>query len=56
MKPKQLKAVYTIAALLLGGAVSLHLVPPALEPSAEMALTYLLMHSFLPSAKTSRIG
>lgn len=50
-KENLLKTVYTLGALLLGGALSLGVVPPQAHDSAGMAMTYLLMHSWLPSAK-----
>lgn len=51
-RPNTLKLLYTAGAVVLGGLLSAGVVPPALQGTAQGALVYLVMHSYLPSAKT----
>jgi hypothetical protein len=51
-KTKLLKGIYTAGAVVLAGVIALKLVPASLDMEAHGALVYLLLHSWLPSAKT----
>jgi hypothetical protein len=51
-KTKLLKGLYTGAAVVLGGLMYLHLVPDTLTQFSGGTMVYLVLHSFLPSAKT----
>lgn len=50
-KETQLKTLYTLGALLLGGGLFTGLIPENMHAQADVCMTYLLMHSWLPSAK-----
>lgn len=47
-----LKILYTGAAVVLGGLTAVHVIPEALQPFTASAMTYLVLHSFLKSAKS----
>jgi zinc transporter ZupT len=47
-----LKTLYTAGAIVLAGLIGLHVLPKGFEVEAAGAMTYLVMHSWLPSAKT----
>lgn len=52
MTPKYLKVLYTGAAIVLGGMSALHVFPQSMDTLFAPAITYLVLHSYLPSAKT----
>lgn len=47
-----LKVMYTGAAVVLGGMLAVHVIPASLSVFADSAMAYLVLHSFLPSAKS----
>jgi zinc transporter ZupT len=54
-KTQLLKWVYTGGAVILGGLMYLHLVPDTLTQFSGGTMVYLVLHSFLPSAKTGAL-
>jgi hypothetical protein len=51
-KTTLLKTLYTGGAVVLGGLLALHVIPESLSVAVTPVMAYLVLHSFLPSAKT----